>query len=556
MDMTSMRATLSVHRSLTSLLESLESRRLFAFGASVNFQPANAPAVTGHTSDTGKVFGTNSEGLSFGWNADNQLATRDRNHSAAADQRYDTLTHFQKQPGRVWEMVVPNGTYDVRVVAGDALYQGDYMVINVEAATAIKGTTTSANRWFDRQVRVNVTDGRLTIQPGAGSINAKINFVTVRQVRDASVQAIIPNVFAQAETVARQTLADLNNDASRYVNYTKADGTWNVIDHTKWTSGFWPGVMWELHAYTKNTSWRDSATRWTRPLATQTQKQGDLAFRFMPAYLPLYQFTRSSADRAVLLQAADAKMQMWNETVGAFETTWFRTKTANPRANFAVLMDMTTDLELLMWAFKETGNTLYRDRSVRHMQTVVRHLVADDGGTRHFGMFDRSSGQFIGNETYQGYADNSVWGRGQAWAIYSFAHVARDTQRPEFLSAAQKVADYYLQNAPADKVTFWDFNDPRIPGTWRDTSAAAVVASGLLQIAELTPDPARAAVYHAGAEQILTSLATSYLNPAGSQRGLLSQGALDVPSQPDTANASIIFGDYYFLQALNRYARA
>ncbi len=377
--------------------------------------------------------------------------------------------------------------------------------------------------------------------------------VPVTPTLDAELLAQIPGVINIAKAAAEKTMALLANDQTKFVDYSKSDGTWNITSPSSWSAGFWPGTMWQLYQYDGNTGWRDHAARWTTPLSGFTNATGDLAFKFMTTYLPLYQHTKNPQHRDVLLAAAAAKNKMWNEEVGAFRTTWFTTKSGNPKANFAVLMDMTTDLELMYWAGKETGNQQYIDRATRHFQTVTRYLVASDGGTRHFAMFDGATGQFILNETYQGYANDSTWARGQAWAVLSFANTARDTGRADFLAAAQKVANYFLANLPADSVPYWDFNDPAIPNTWRDSSAAAIAASGLVQIAKLSSDPTLKAKYQQGAEKILKSLIANYLIKDASQPGLLQHGALDVPHRAFANDVSLIFGDYYFLEALNRY---
>lgn len=682
------------------MIDSLEHRRLFAFAADINFQPASAAVPSGYLVDAGHAFGSRGGGMTYGWDVANSANAKDRNADNSPDQRYDTLNYLKRGTAHRWEIAVPNGSYDIRLVAGEPLQSGARAIIYVEGTTAIDVKYSSSVRWADQTVRVNVTDGRLTIAPDASSDDAKLCFIEIREITgsapvepppppsassqtlqaetailsggtvkatkhggyqgtgfadyaglnaavqwsfnwqtagharidlryangstadrplailvdglyvgtiafaptgswttwgtaslnvelktgvntikaiaitsagganvdaltitattavyDAELIGAIPGVFNTVQQSANRSLADLNSDASKYPNLTKPDGTWEIINHTQWTSGFWPGVLWEIYRFTGGSTWLDNAIKWTTPLGSQTQKEGDLAFRFMPTYLPLYEYSKNSAHRDVLLKAAAAKNAMWNETVGAFQTTWYFTHTDNAKANFAVLLDMTTDLELLMWAGRETGNQQYIDRAIRHFEKVITALMAPDGGTRHFGMFDKATGQFQGNETYQGYADNSTWGRGQGWAIYSFATMARDTGRADFLAAAQKVADYYLANMPADGVTYWDFNDPAIPAAYRDSSAAAVAADGMLQIAKRITDPA-AAKYQQGAEKILKSLISNYLisDPVTStQRGLLRHGALDVPHRPAASDVTLIFGDYYFLHALNRY---
>ena len=540
------------------MIDQLESRTLFAFTANINFQPSTAATPSGYAADTGLVFGTRSASLTYGWSTSNTANTRDRNDAASADQRYDTLAYLKKTTAFKWEIAVPNGRYSVRVVEGDAWPTAIHAIVNVEGKPAIDVTHSAAVRWSDKTITATVTDGRLTLTPGSAAGDTKLCFVEIKSIAtpqyDTALMNQIAGVFTIAQASANRTLTEIGNSAAAYPLSTRADGTWETTDNTKWTSGFWPGVMWQLQAYTGSSTWLNNAKKWTTPLATQTQKQGDLAFRFMTSYLPLYQQTKSAADRDVLLKAAAAKNAMWNEKVGGFQTTWYASHSGNPKANFAVLMDMTVDLQLMMWAGQQTGNQQYIDRAVRHFQLVSKYLVAADGGTRHLALFDKTTGAFQGNETYQGYADTSTWGRGQAWAILSFAGMAKDTGRADFLASARKVANFYLAHMPADGVTYWDFNDPKIPNTFRDSSAAAVAADGMLQIAKLISDPATSAIYRKGAEKILKSLIGSYLitNP-NAQRGLLRHGALDVPHKSESNDVSLIFGDYYFLDALNRY---
>lgn len=177
-------------------LDSLEDRRLLCqlhtdptimaaravslFSAQVNFQPTSAATPSGYLADTGQAFGPRGA-LSYGWDADNRSGTRDRNSSRAPDQRHDTLNHMQRGGNRRWEIAVPNGQYDVRVVAGDADFFDGHFRINIEGSRAIDFRPTTAARFADRTITVNVTDGRLTISNGAGASNNKINFVEITQ---------------------------------------------------------------------------------------------------------------------------------------------------------------------------------------------------------------------------------------------------------------------------------------------------------------------------------------------------------------------------------------
>jgi unsaturated chondroitin disaccharide hydrolase len=157
-------------------------------------------------------------------------------------------------------------------------------------------------------------------------------------------------------------------------------------------------------------------------------------------------------------------------------------------------------------------------------------------------------------ETYQGYSNSSTWSRGQAWAILSFAMMARETGRAEFLTAARKVADYFINHLPADYVPYWDFAAPDIPNTYRDSSAAAIAASGLIDLSKLMTDATAKARYRTAAENILKSLlGPSYWAQGTIHRGLIQHGAVNVPNDQFGRDNSIIYGDYYLLKALNQY---
>jgi hypothetical protein len=177
-----------------AVIDSLEPRLFLdaaaPFEANINFQLAGAPVPAGYVADTGAVFGNRGNGLTYGWNADNTAFARDRDAHVAPDQARDTLLHMDR-PGSasVWEIAVPNGVYDVHLVAGDPSYWDSVYRINVEGVLGVSGNPSSAARWFEGSVRVSVSDGRLTLSNAAGSSNNKINLIQIRQVTDAQPPA-------------------------------------------------------------------------------------------------------------------------------------------------------------------------------------------------------------------------------------------------------------------------------------------------------------------------------------------------------------------------------
>jgi rhamnogalacturonyl hydrolase YesR len=370
------------------------------------------------------------------------------------------------------------------------------------------------------------------------------------------VGSTLAQKVAQAATFAdqqlRRTLTDLGGATTAWPHTTRTDGSWFTKPRDEWTSGFFPGAMWQMYRRTGDAFWKDKATASTLGLRGNETLPEDNHFRTFIPFAPLYEATTDPQYRDILLRAAASKSAQFHNTVGAFKASWRTSTSGDPRANFGVLMDHMMDLELLFWAARQTGNQAYYNQALRNAQTVATHLVRADGGSYHWGYFDSATGEFISGETAQGYANESTWARGQAWGIYAFTMVYRETRDAQFLATARKMADYFLRNLPADQVPFWDFNDPAIPDTHKDSSAAAIAASGLFELAKL--DPPNAETYGRAAEGILGALtAQPYLAQGTNSRAVLNRGAWYVPPPVSSGESSTIWGDYYFLEAINRF---
>ena len=148
----------------------------------INFQPSSAAVPSGYFADTGSSYGNRGNGYSYGWSSSNTSNTRDRNSSRSADQRYDTLNHMQLGSTRTWEIAVPNGTYSVFLVAGDATAYDSIFRINVEGGLTVSGTPNSSTRWISGTRTVTVSDGRLTVSNGTGARNNKICFIDITPI--------------------------------------------------------------------------------------------------------------------------------------------------------------------------------------------------------------------------------------------------------------------------------------------------------------------------------------------------------------------------------------
>ncbi|HOI50488.1 MAG TPA: glycoside hydrolase family 88 protein, partial [Prolixibacteraceae bacterium] len=218
---------------------------------------------------------------------------------------------------------------------------------------------------------------------------------------------------------------------------------------------------------------------------------------------------------------------------------------------YPVIIDNMMNLEMLFWASKTTGDPKYRDIAVTHANTTLANHFRDDMSSFHVVSYDTITGQVEKKQTHQGLTDESAWARGQAWGLYGYTMVFRETQDPKFLDAATRIADFMLQNLPEDYVFYWDFDDPAIPHTERDASAAAITASALLELS--TFEGVDQEKYRTTALKIVESLSSDqYLAETGTNGGFLLKHCVGHKPAGKEIDVPLNYADYYYLEALNR----
>jgi len=333
------------------------------------------------------------------------------------------------------------------------------------------------------------------------------------------------------------------------------NGAWKPIEKERaaghWVDGFWTGLLWLAYANTGDPALRAGAERWTKRLAHLKTNRGthDLGFIFTLSHVLAGRLTGESAWYENAIQAAYTLIKRYNprgEYLQAWDDDGIR-KWAG-RTNIDLMMN----LALLYWASEITGDAALADIATAHARTSRLALLRGDGSTAHVADFDPAAGLLLRREQYQGYSHDSCWSRGQAWALYGFATCYRHTGNPSFLAAAQSLADYTMRHLPQDLVPFWDYDSPHIPDTYRDSSAAAVTVCGLLELAAV--DAENAARWINLAERMLRSLCENYLiRDAKGPSSILRDGARSAPA--NLMEHGLIYGDYYFLEALTAFAR-
>lgn len=328
------------------------------------------------------------------------------------------------------------------------------------------------------------------------------------------------------------------------------DGSLHLISSKDWTSGFFPGSLWYLYEYTHDPCWRQEAERFTARLEREQFNAGthDVGFIINDSYGNGYRLTGDTVYRKVIIQAARTLTTRFNPAVGCLRS-W------NPRNGwqFPVIIDNMMNLELLMHAWRLTGDSTFRRIAVSHADVTMRNHFRPDGSSFHVVDYDPATGEVLHRNTHQGYADESSWARGQAWGLYGYTAMYRETGDPRYLALAEKIAAriFSFPTMPEDLIPYWDFDAPGIPDEPRDVSAATVTASALYELSELTADPH----YRAWADGIIASLTASYRVPQGTEYGFLllhSVGNLPSGSEIDTP---LNYADYYLLEALLRKQR-
>ncbi len=409
----------------------------------------------------------------------------------------------------------------------------------------------SAGQKYDLQVEYFNNTGPAAAQLWWSSPSVAKSVVPTSRLfpRKSNVKDQIDHAFTFAEAQVTKAFAQVGKTSVDPYDNATTPTAWTTTGPDAWTSGFFPGAMWQIYSHNTKKSWRLNATAWTRPIGPFAKNGDDIGFRIWSSFFPTASSTRRSSDKQVLIAAANAKLANWNPQLGMFETAPGSSTTSS---TVQVVIDQAMDMELLWWTSKETGNNDYRDKAEAHLLKLARNQIRSDGSVMQLGLYFRSTGLFSGPGNKQGAAATSTWSRGQAWAIHAYTTAYQQTSNPAFLNLARKVANYWVSNVPADGVPYWDFNAPGIPNTYRDTSAAAVAASGLTLLSQIAPNSSDKDVFKTTAAVTLSSLLSrTYFAEDAASPGLLLHGAHWVAKKQ--VDRTLIYGDYYLLQAMNRY---
>jgi unsaturated chondroitin disaccharide hydrolase len=341
-----------------------------------------------------------------------------------------------------------------------------------------------------------------------------------------------------------------------------------------WTSGFYSGTLFYLYEFSHDTALLREAQNRLKLLEPEQYNKGthDLGFMMYCSYGNGLRLLSTPAYKDILLNSARSLSTRFNPAVGCIKS-W-----DSKPWHYPVIIDNMMNLELLFWAAQTSGDSSFYRIAVTHANTTMRNHYRQDYSSFHVVDYDSTTGAIIAKKTAQGFADSSAWARGQAWGLYGYTMVYRATHDPRYLAQAEHIAQFLLTNPnlPADKIPYWDFNAPGIPpaapvggppssagpasparpamgGPLRDASAAAIMASALIELSHYVP-AAEGRQYLDVAEQIIVTLSSNVYKPVvGSNGGFIlrhSVGHLPAHSEVDVP---LTYADYYFVEAMLRY---
>jgi unsaturated chondroitin disaccharide hydrolase len=365
-----------------------------------------------------------------------------------------------------------------------------------------------------------------------------------RRTLDAIIAAVLARIDASL---------DLFTDA--FPKPSSEGGVYAPMDNTEWTNGFWTGMLWLAYEASGEPRYRRAAERQVQSFADRIQREvnvdhHDLGFLYSLSCVSAWKLTGNIVARDAALAAARRLMTRYLPAAGIIQA-WG--DLSDPEQAGRMIIDCNLNLPLLYWASQETGDPTFKLAADRHIAQAARYIVRPDASTFHTFYMDSRTGEPVRGATHQGFSDDSCWARGQAWGVSGFPLVHRYKPDPELIQLAARLANYFLNRLPDDLVCCWDliFTDAE-----RDSSAAAIAACGLLELAKALPlgDGDRE-IYEAAALSMVATLGERYLLPLGEPgTGVLAHGVYHMPNRVGVDEACI-WGDYFFLEALVRLTR-
>ena len=368
-------------------------------------------------------------------------------------------------------------------------------------------------------------------------------------LKQESMKELTDRVFDRA--VHQLILMDSNLGEKEFPRSIDSEGNLVKSDSKWWCCGFYPGSLWYTYEYTGNEEIKSLADKYTRSLLIdEVRKDHDLGFIIWCSFGNALRLTGDDTYKPMIEDGARILAARYSPVTKTIRS-W------NYPLEYQVIIDNMMNLELLEEASKMFACDSLAQIARTHANTTMENHFREDYTTYHLVCYNLEDGSVDRRVTVQGYADDSAWARGQAWALYGYTMMFRESADEKYLQQAINVADMIIPYLPEDGVPYWDFNDPRIPEIYRDASAGAVMASAYIELSQFVSNKAKSKKYLKTAEKIIRTLASDeYLCAEGECHGFLLKHSVGHLPKNSEVDVPLTYADYYFLEALIRYNRA
>lgn len=366
--------------------------------------------------------------------------------------------------------------------------------------------------------------------------------------KEKPLQEIVNEQLEFASTQYLQ-LFDKTKDSLSLPRTLSKEGNLVMEPSAWWTSGFVPGTLWYLYENTKDSTFKNAARNYTARVENEQYNTTthDLGFMLYCSFGNGYRLTADTSYKRVLITGARSLITRFRPQTGCIQS-WG----ASDKWQCPVIIDNMMNLEFLLWATQATGDSTFYKIAVTHADTTLKKHFRSDFSSYHVVNYDTLNGNVLSRQTAQGYADESAWARGQAWGLYGYTMMYRETKMQRYLDQAIGIANFIINhpNLPADKVPYWDFNAPKIPNEPRDASSAAIICSALIDLSKFVDAPL-SGKYMSVAQQQLRSLSSpAYRALPGTNGGFILKHSVGSIPHNSEIDVPLTYADYYFVESL------
>ena len=347
--------------------------------------------------------------------------------------------------------------------------------------------------------------------------------------------------------------ASLMDQPDRLPKTTEKDGTLVTSDTHWWCSGFFSGTLWMLYEATGNETLKKYAENYTIRIEKEQYALDthDLGFMMNCSFGNGYRITGNENYKKILLQSARSLATRYNENIGVIRS-WDN----KPKWMYPVIIDNLMNLELLENAYKLSQDSLFDKIANSHATITITNHFRPDYSSCHVVDYDTITNKALKMDTHQGYSTTSAWARGQAWGLYGYTMMYRETQNEKYLQQAINIAKFILHHPNLPEIPYWDFDAPNIPDEPRDASAGAIIASALLELSQYVNDDKLSKEYQSVASQQLRTLSSDeYLAAPQTNGGFILKHSVGNKPRNSEVDAPLTYADYYYVEALLRYKK-